>query len=91
MSYEPEECEYRLQSWLYLVAAGGGRESPANGEWQGPSCLLRLLAGVGAVSPGSPAVEREESGGCIRKARARKTFFNHGQNPLNRFMGRFSS
>lgn len=36
-------------------------------------------------------MEREESGCCSRKARARKTFFNHGQNPLNLFMGRFSS
>ena len=50
-----------------IAVTGGGRKSQTNGEWQGPSCLLRLLAGVGAVPPGSPAVEREESGGVAER------------------------
>ena len=72
-----------------IAVTGGGRESQRNGKWQGPSCLLRLLAGVGAVPPGSPVVEGEDPGRRSRKARARKTFSNHGQNPPNSFVGRF--
>ena len=86
LSTESAREGWRAAESLLREAVERIKQTASGGD---PSLQLRLLAGDRAIPPGSPVVEREGSGCRSRKARARKTFSNHGQNPPNSFVGRF--